>query len=133
MFNENLAHEKLFYSGRFDFVVYEKPFKNQEFPLLAIEFDGKEHFDDEIVKRRDRAKKEICRKHGFELIRVENSYARRYNFIKNILIDFFCKDQVRSIINYYPAAVIAFSSSTRSPLELVFSFFASSGCLLNIL
>lgn len=91
VFSENLAHEKLFYSGRFDFVVYEKTAKNQELPLLAIELDGKEHFEDEIVKRRDRAKNEICRKHGFELIRVENSYARRYNFIKNILIDFFAK------------------------------------------
>ena len=30
-----------------------------------------------------------------------------------------------------PAAVIAFSSSTRSPLALVLSFFASSGCRLN--
>lgn len=91
VFSENLAHEKLFYSGRFDFVVYEKTSKNQELPLLAIELDGKEHFEDEIVKRRDKAKNEICRKHGFELIRVENSYARRYNFIKNILIDFFAK------------------------------------------
>lgn len=31
----------------------------------------------------------ICRAHGFELIRVENSYARRYNYIKNILVQYF--------------------------------------------
>ena len=34
-------------------------------------------------------KKEICSAHGFELIRVENSYAERYNYIKNILIQYF--------------------------------------------
>jgi very-short-patch-repair endonuclease len=70
-------------------VIYEKDFNKQELPVLAIELDGKEHFDDEIVKERDRKKKEICEKHGFTLIRVENSYARRYCYIKDILVDFF--------------------------------------------
>ncbi len=91
VFKQNIAHSKLFYTGRFDFVVYEKNSGNQNMPLLAIELDGKEHFEDEVVKRRDKEKNEICRAHGFELIRVENSYARRYNYIKTILIDFFNK------------------------------------------
>ena len=90
VFTDNISHDDLFYSGRFDFVVYEKSGR-QELPLLAIELDGKEHFEDEVVKRRDKEKNKICRQHGFELIRVENSYARRYNYIKNILIDFFSK------------------------------------------
>ena len=51
-----------------------------------------EHSEDETVKIRDRKKAEICRKHGFELIRIENSYARRYNYIKEILIDYFLKN-----------------------------------------
>lgn len=46
------------------------------------------------VKKRDNQKNEICRQQGFELIRVENSYARRYNYIKNILIDFFSKNKI---------------------------------------
>ena len=71
-------------------MVYERTGK-QELPILAIELDGKEHLDDESVKRRDRIKQDICRKHGFELIRVENSYARRYNYIKGILSEFFDK------------------------------------------
>ena len=43
------------------------------------------------VQARDRQKDAICREHGFELIRVENSYARRYNYIKSILINYFRK------------------------------------------
>ena len=32
---------------------------------------------------------EICREHGFELIRIENTYARRYQFMKDILMKYF--------------------------------------------
>lgn len=38
---------------------------------------------------RDRKKEEICRAHDMELIRVENSYARRYQHIKRILETYF--------------------------------------------
>lgn len=86
MGNEN--YHDLFYNGRFDFVVYQKNGK-QEIPILAIELDGKEHFDNEVVRNRDRKKNAICREHELQLIRVENSYARRYNYIKEILSDFF--------------------------------------------
>lgn len=41
------------------------------------------------MQARDRKKEAICREHGFELIRVENSYARRYHYIKDILIRYF--------------------------------------------
>ena len=54
-----------------------------------IDLDGKEHFEDEIVRQRDRKKDEICREHHMELIRVENAYARRYNHIKVILENYF--------------------------------------------
>lgn len=90
VFRNNETYYDLFYSGRFDFVVYEKHV-DKELPILAIELDGKEHFDDEIVKQRDIKKEEICRKNGLELIRIENSYARRYNYIKDILISYFSK------------------------------------------
>jgi hypothetical protein len=30
-----------------------------------------------------------CARHGFQLIRVENSYARRYHFMKYILVAYF--------------------------------------------
>ena len=90
VFQDNVSNDSLFYMGRFDFVVYEKRQKN-EIPLLAIELDGKEHFQDEVVKRRDLQKNEICKAHNMQVIRVENSYARRYNHIKEILMDYFAK------------------------------------------
>ncbi len=88
VFQDNLSYSDLFYSGRFDFVVYEKIGK-QQFPVLAIELDGKEHFEDEVVKNRDKKKNEICAAHNLQIIRVENSYARRYNHIKEILLSYF--------------------------------------------
>ena len=81
----------LFYSGRFDFVVFERTRDRQEIPILAIELDGKEHEEDRVVQVRDQKKQEICRQHGFELIRIENTYARRYHHIKEILIRYFEK------------------------------------------
>ena len=56
--------------------------------LFIIELDGREHHDSGTVRIRDTGKK-ICRARGFELIRVENSYSGRYNYIKNILIQYF--------------------------------------------
>ena len=88
VFTENETGSDLFYNGRFDFVVYEKQGR-QELPILAIELDGKEHFEDEVVKKRDKKKNEICRAHDLQIIRVENSYARRYNHMKEILLNYF--------------------------------------------
>lgn len=88
VFQDNTTHSHLFYNGRFDFVVYERQ-GSSERPVLAIELDGKEHFEDEVVKNRDRQKNEICQAHNLQIIRVENSYARRYNHIKSILENYF--------------------------------------------
>ena len=78
----------LFRSGQFDFVVYERQ-KQAERPVLAIELDGKEHFGDEAVKLREQRKAEICAERHIQVIRVENSYARRYSHIKEILLNYF--------------------------------------------
>lgn len=88
VFTDNSVSDDYFYRGRFDFVVYEKK-GGAELPVLAIELDGMEHIGDEFVKERDRKKEAICREHGFELIRVENTYARRYHYIREILIRYF--------------------------------------------
>ena len=71
-------------------MVYEKS-GNNEIPMLAIELDGKEHLEDEVVRERDRKKNRICEAHDLQIIRVENSYARRYNYIKEILLDYFSR------------------------------------------
>ncbi len=89
VFRNNTTYSSLFYTGRFDFVVYERSVGRNELPVLAIELDGREHFEDSVVRERDRRKNAICRDHGFELIRVENTYARRYHYIKDILIRYF--------------------------------------------
>ena len=59
--------------------------------MFAIELDGKEHYEDAVVQERDRRKNRICREHHMEIIRVENSYARRYTYIKEILMDYFSR------------------------------------------
>lgn len=89
VFNNNTRYNDLFYTGRFDFVVYERDYHKNEIPILAIELDGREHAEDSVVIARDKKKAEICREHGFELIHIENTYARRYNYIKEILIRYF--------------------------------------------
>lgn len=89
VFNNNTRYNDLFYTGRFDFVVYERDYHKNEIPILAIELDGREYAEDSVVIARDRKKAEICREHGFELIHIENTYVRRYNYIKEILIRYF--------------------------------------------
>ncbi len=88
VFMENISSKDYFYRGRFDFVVYRK-YQKKEIPVLAVELDGMEHLSDHIVKARDEQKEAICREHGFELIRVDNTYARRYHYIKEILTQYF--------------------------------------------
>ena len=93
VFSRNPSYTDLFYTGRFDFVVYER-MGNTELPVLAIELDGKEHYDDALVKERDNKKERICQEHSFVLIRVHNTYARRYHYIKDILIRYFTNGRI---------------------------------------
>lgn len=88
VFEDNVNYSDLFYSGRFDFVVYERG-GMRKYPVLVIELDGKEHIENEVVMARDKKKVEICQAHQMELIRVENSYARRYQHIKGVLEAYF--------------------------------------------
>ncbi len=88
VFEKNDDYNSLFYTGRFDFVVYEKS-GSVEIPVLAIELDGKEHLEEAAVRERDRKKNDICKANNLQLIRVENTYARRYNHIKSILMSYF--------------------------------------------
>ena len=70
--------------------MYERQARTKiDIPILAIELDGREHQENATVMERDRKKNEICREHGFELIRIENTYARKYQFMKEILMKYF--------------------------------------------
>lgn len=88
VFHASKEINDLFYTGRFDYVVYEKEGR-AEYPVFAIELDGPEHYDDERVRLRDSKKQRICEMNDFQLIRVPNNYSRRYNYVKEILSDFF--------------------------------------------
>lgn len=83
----------LFYNGRFDFVLF-KIVNRQRIPVLAIELDGPEHQNDSDTIERDNKKKAICKNHNFELIHVDNSYARRYCYIKEILRKYFSECEI---------------------------------------
>lgn len=89
VFKENVPYSQLFYSGSFDFVIYEKDIDGRAYPVLAIELDGMEHKTRESRAKNDREKEEICKAQGMDLIRVDNSYARRYAYIKELLKRYF--------------------------------------------
>lgn len=88
VFNSSNQVNDLFYTGRFDYIVYEREGK-ELLPIFAIELDGNEHTNDVRVIERDKKKQQICNEHNFQLIRVPNNYARRYNYVKEILSSFF--------------------------------------------
>ena len=88
VFNSSNQVNDLFYTGRFDYIVYEREGK-ELLPIFAIELDGNEHTNDVRVIERDKKKQQICNEHNFQLIRVPNNYARRYNYAKEILSSFF--------------------------------------------
>lgn len=90
VFDDGEPINDLFFTGRFDFVVYKTlPLTKKPIAMFAIELNGKEHHDDPKVQARDKKKQEICAKKHFLLINVENVYARRYNHIKEILENYF--------------------------------------------
>ena len=88
VFNSSNQVNDLFYTGRFDYIVYERSGR-ELLPIFAIELDGNEHTNDSKVIERDKKKQQICDEHNFQLIRVPNNYARRYNYAKDILSSFF--------------------------------------------
>lgn len=72
--------------SRFDFVLFKKVLKDK-IPVLVIELDGPEHYNDSKVQERDRKKEEICKLNNIKMIRIKNDFSRRYEFIRDIIID----------------------------------------------
>ena len=60
VFRDNPGAIDLFYTGRFDFVVYQREGR-QLTPVLAIELDGREHRDDPVVQREMLRKRESAK------------------------------------------------------------------------
>lgn len=79
-------NKKLFQYGNqahFDFVLYDL---NRR-PLLVVEVIGSEHLSDYKVIERDKKKQEICNNEGIRLITIRNDYVRRYQFIKDSILE----------------------------------------------
>lgn len=95
IFTEDIDDLKTYFlESKFDFVVFDGEIKTTlPQALFAFEVDGVEHKNDKLVIERDRKKQKICDSHNFKLIRVPNTYARRYKYIKNILEEFFEKNK----------------------------------------
>ncbi|UTY30303.1 DEAD/DEAH box helicase [Treponema putidum] len=89
IFKKGMIHLDYFYRCSFDFVIYKLGYRNKKEAVLAIELNGREHYNNKKIMEHDKMKKEICKEQGFTLITVENSYARRYNFIRDVLIGYF--------------------------------------------
>lgn len=60
---------------------------NQDRPLMAIEVCGPEHYEDPIVMARDKKKAEICALRNLHLVTIPNENVRKYNEIRQIIID----------------------------------------------
>lgn len=76
-------HMDYFLKAHFDFVIYDKA---TNYPVLAIEVNGSDHYSQSVVAKRDEIKKSICIQQKMTLLIVPNNYVRRYDLIKNELI-----------------------------------------------
>lgn len=80
--SEDIKDMNYYLTSEFDFVLFEK---GTQKPVLAIELNGLEHITDEKVRIRDKKKMEICEVKNLKLVSIPNSYARRYEYIKNVI------------------------------------------------
>jgi len=79
---DNIKERQYFHMAEFDFVLFDSITKA---PKIVIEVDGPEHNNDKTVIERDKKKNEICKSKDIKLIRIPNSYVRRYEFIKYMI------------------------------------------------
>ena len=72
----------------FGFVLYKKSkiFK-KEIPLIAIELDGQEHFNDEERIYCDKIKSNVCKEKGITLLRIPNKDRKCYEEIKALIFN----------------------------------------------
>ncbi|HHU56181.1 MAG TPA: DUF2726 domain-containing protein [Acholeplasmataceae bacterium] len=80
--SDDIKDMNYYLTSEFDFVLFEK---GTQKPVLAIELNGLEHITNEKVRKRDKKKLEICNIKNLKLISIPNSYARRYEYIKNVI------------------------------------------------
>lgn len=81
---EYVSDKNLYYSGEFDFVIYDR---NTKLPVLVVELDGSEHILNQRSVTRDRVKEVIIELKNIKIIRIPNYYIKRYNIIKELLVN----------------------------------------------
>lgn len=64
-------------------------------PIFAVEIDGARHRTDQVQRRRDLLKDELCREAGLPLLRVGSDFARREGRV--VLLDYLCEAYYRSV------------------------------------
>ena len=79
-FNEE--DKKYYEEAEFDFVIYDN-----KSPVLIIELDGDEHYQDQKTKSRDNRKELICKREGLRILRISNQYSMHYELIKKVVTD----------------------------------------------
>ena len=71
----------------FDIVLYEIRWPSYKvIPMIAIEINGGEHFRNKISEIRDIEKMNACKKHNIQLIIIDNSFVKSYEYIRDLLI-----------------------------------------------
>jgi len=69
----------------FDQVIFEKSIWGAWRPILALEFDGGEHYFDEARRKADLAKANACQRNGVRLVRLGNDLSKDYEYLKIII------------------------------------------------
>ncbi len=64
-------------------------------PIFAVEIDGARHKTNQVQRRRDVLKDELCRAAGLPLLRVGSDFARREGSV--VLLDYLCEAYYRSV------------------------------------
>lgn len=86
IFNDEKNLSPWFYNQRFDFVVFQRGYKNDSI-IAIIELNGPEHSSREDVIMRDNYKKKLCEEHNIKLYSIPRECARDYFIVKDTLME----------------------------------------------
>lgn len=75
-------NKEYYENAEFDFVIFDN-----KRPVLIIELDGDEHYQDQATKYRDKRKELICKAEGCKILRISNQYSLHYELIKKVVMD----------------------------------------------
>src|SRR5664279_4541091 len=69
------ARERNFaFTSHLDFVAFDAA---THLPMLAVEYDGKQHLTDDRQVERDQVKDSLCERVGMPLLQIDNQFTRK--------------------------------------------------------